>query len=152
MVPSRASCFFPLLPELYLSSSISFHPVYASVKPGGTPGYLPYFSLSDRYNQYSLVTIARSLQRDRQRLHFATTSQGQRIRQRFVSAERGHLTKRSACTCEAKSARLVFLSCCPFPARITKGYNLKAVTNSRHSVLDAKLCLGLTVSSSARCF
>lgn len=78
MVPSRASRFFSLLPELYPSSSISFHPVYASVEPDGTPGYLPYFSTSDRCSQYSLVTLARSLQRDRQRSHFATTSQGQR--------------------------------------------------------------------------
>ena len=43
-----------------LSSSIpSSHPVYASVGLLGTPEYLPYFSLSDRFSQYSLVTIAR---------------------------------------------------------------------------------------------
>jgi hypothetical protein len=41
----RASCFFSLLPELYLLDSTSLHFVYASVDPDGTPGYLPYFSL-----------------------------------------------------------------------------------------------------------
>lgn len=40
-------------------STPSSHPVYASVGLLGTPEYLPYFSLSDRFSQYSLVTIAR---------------------------------------------------------------------------------------------
>jgi hypothetical protein len=107
LVPSRASCFFSLLPELYLSYPTSLYPSYASVDTDGKAGYLPYFYLSDRFRQYSLVTIARSAQRDRQRSHFATTSQEQRIMQRFVSVKRGHRTKISACTCEAESARLV---------------------------------------------
>jgi hypothetical protein len=105
----------------------SLHPIYAPVDPDGTAGYLPYFYLSDRFRQYSLVTIARSAQRDRQRSHFATTSQEQRIMQRFVSVKRGHRTRRSACTCEAESARLVFFPAVRFQlaARVTKGYNLK---------------------------
>lgn len=142
MVPSRASCFFSLLPELYLSYPTSLHPVYASVVPGGTPGYLPYFSLSDRCNQYSLVTIARSPERDRQRSHFATTSQEQRIRQRFVSAERGHSTKRSACTCEAKAARLVF-SLLSVSSSSHQGLQSQAVVTSRHFCLR---CEGMSWS------
>jgi hypothetical protein len=147
----RASCLFSLLPELYLPDSTSLRFVYASVDPDGTPGYLPYFRSSGRFCQYSLVTIARTPQRDRQRSHFATKSQGQRIRQRFVSLKRGHSTKRSACTCEAESARLVsFLLSVSSSNSSHQGLQSQAVTTSRYSVLDAKVCLGLTVSSSAR--
>ncbi|KEQ98266.1 hypothetical protein AUEXF2481DRAFT_36774 [Aureobasidium subglaciale EXF-2481] len=100
--------------KLYLSYSTSSHPVYAAVGPDGTSEFLPYFSVSDRFRQYSLVTIARNSQEDRQRLHFATTSQGRRMRQRFVSVKRGHFKDNPLVRAkQVARARLALLAVAP---------------------------------------
>lgn len=107
--------------------------------------------LSDRFSQYSLVTIARNSQRDRQRSQFATRSQGQRIIQRFVSVGRGHRATKSTCTHEADPRRLAFILAVRFQLELPR-----ATISSSYSELTICLrCEGMSWShgsSSARGF
>lgn len=151
MVPSRASCFFSLFPELYLSFTPSSRPVYASVDPEGLPDIYhtflerplqPILSRDHReeYSKSSLTVALRYGEPVSESSNALSQSSGDTAR---VATE-------STRTHEAESPRRLVFTPLSVSSLSHQWLQSQAVTASGQSVLDAKVCLGLTASSSAR--